>query len=46
MNCYVTDAREPLVWVKVTVDMNEYRHMEDPAFKLHFRVTTTRFEVI
>ncbi|KAE8740708.1 hypothetical protein FOCC_FOCC013764 [Frankliniella occidentalis] len=35
---------DPLIWEFVTVDVDEYLHMRDAAFRLHFRMSTGIFE--
>jgi len=36
---------EPTAWVKVTVNIDEYRFMANEAFKMHFRMSRDVFEV-
>ncbi|KAK3920690.1 Putative nuclease [Frankliniella fusca] len=40
------EIRDPVIWEKITVNVDEYLHMSDAAFKLHFRMTTDVFELL
>jgi len=45
-NLLADEIRDPVIWEKITVNVDEYLHMSDAAFKLHFRMTTDVFEVL
>ncbi|XP_026288980.2 uncharacterized protein LOC113213968, partial [Frankliniella occidentalis] len=38
------EINDPVIWFKVTVNVEEYLMMQDAAFRLHFRMSTGIFE--
>lgn len=40
------DDEEDTAWEKITVDINEFARMGDPAFRSHFRLTKPTFEIL